>query len=211
MPYTRRHQQPRCLVIEILALLTLFVPPTWQRLILLSRRLSTKILPFHKVGSPTYGPFRIRLMPLGCKIQKRPLNRPQIPSSSKSPVIYISSHTPFLSAVTRIRKLLTKSLRNTAAAPKNASTHARVEALQRSTNTAHGNASPLLVTVLGTGKAIEKTLSLASWFEQQGDCDVRLRTKTVGTVDDVIVEEGEGDGLSRIRRVSCLEVVITLK
>ncbi|KAK8927157.1 Ribonucleases P/MRP protein subunit POP7 [Metarhizium anisopliae] len=136
-----------------------------------------------------------------------PINKnPPIPQ-----VIYISSHTPFLSAVTRIRKLLTKSLRNTAAAPKNASTHARVEALQRSTNTAHGNASPLLVTVLGTGKAIEKTLSLASWFEQQGDCDVRLRTKTVGTVDDVIVEEGEGDGLSRIRRVSCLEVVITLK
>lgn len=88
-----------------------------------------------------------------------------------------------------------------------------MEALQRSTNTAYGNASPLLVTVLGTGKAIEKTLSLASWFEQQGDCDVRLRTKTVGTVDDIIVEEGEGegDGLSRIRRVSCLEVVITLK
>ncbi|KHO00277.1 Ribonuclease P/MRP, subunit POP7 [Metarhizium album ARSEF 1941] len=150
-------------------------------------------------------------IPQGCKIQKRPLNRPQVPSSSKSPVIYISSHTPFLSAVSRVRKLLTKSLRNTAPAPKNASTSARVEALQRSTNTAYGDASPMLVTVLGTGKAIEKTLSLASWFEQQGDCNVRLRTKTVGTVDDIIVQEGQGHDLSRIRRVSCMEVVITLK
>jgi ribonuclease P/MRP protein subunit POP7 len=68
----------------------------------------------------------------------------------------------------------------------------------------------MVVTVVGTGKAIEKTLSLASWFQQEGDCDVRVRTKTVVTVDDVIVEQGGGDD-SRVRRVSCLEVAISLK
>lgn len=68
-----------------------------------------------------------------------------------------------------------------------------------------------MVTVLGTGRAVEKTLSLASWFEQEGDCNVVLRTRTVGTVDDVIVDEGEGEDESRVRKMSCLEVVITLK
>ncbi|TWU71501.1 hypothetical protein ED733_001860 [Metarhizium rileyi] len=145
----------------------------------------------------------------GAKIQKRPLNRPHMPASSKAPVVYVSSHTPFVAAVKRVRKLLTKSLGNTAAAPKNASVHMRVQALRHSTNTAYGIASPTAVTVLGTGKVVEKTLRVAAWFEQQGDCDVQLRTKTVGTVDDVIVEGG--DDLSRVRRVSCLEVVVTLK
>jgi ribonuclease P/MRP protein subunit POP7 len=68
----------------------------------------------------------------------------------------------------------------------------------------------MVVTVLGTGKAVEKTLSLASWFAQEGDCDVRLTTKTVATVDDVIVEQG-GDDESRVRKLSCLEVCISLK
>lgn len=69
----------------------------------------------------------------------------------------------------------------------------------------------MVVTIMGTGKAIDKTVRLAGWFEQEGDCDVRLRTKTVGTVDDVVVEDGKGDDTSRVRKVSCLEVVITLK
>ncbi|OAQ67285.1 ribonuclease P/MRP, subunit POP7 [Pochonia chlamydosporia 170] len=147
----------------------------------------------------------------GSKIQKRPLNKPQLQASSKSPTIYISSHTPFISAVKRVRKHLTRSLRTTAAAPKHASLHSRVEALQRSTNTVQGNTTPMVVTIMGTGKAIDKTARLAGWFEQEGDCDVRLRTKTVGTVDDVVVEDGKGDDTSRVRKVSCLEVVITLK
>ncbi|KAL3965125.1 hypothetical protein ACCO45_002129 [Purpureocillium lilacinum] len=57
---------------------------------------------------------------------------PKLPSSSKTPVVYVSSSTPFMSAVRRVQKYLDRSLRNaTAAAPRNASLHARVEGLRR--------------------------------------------------------------------------------
>ena len=115
-----------------------------------------------------------------------------------------------MSAVKRAQKLLDKSLRNaTAAAPKNSSLHSRVQALQRSGG--EDNSDGTAVTVLGTGKAVAKTLGVASWFEQRGDCVVEVRTATVGTVDDVVVGEGEGEDESRVRMLSCLEVVIRLK
>jgi len=66
------------------------------------------------------------------------------------------------------------------------------------------------VTVLGTGKAIQKCLGVASWFANEKDCVVCVRTRTVGTVDDVIVEGDEAEDMSRVRRVSALEVVIRL-
>ncbi|GAO15423.1 hypothetical protein UVI_02056660 [Ustilaginoidea virens] len=143
-------------------------------------------------------------IPQGCKIQKRPLMRPQLSASSKSPTIYVSSHTPFVSAVKRVRKLLAKSLRTAGPAPKNASLQSRVESLKQNTASASDRPPALVVTVAGTGKAIEKTLSLASWFEQEGDCNVCLRTRTVGAVDDIVPREaGEGEGEadeSRVRK-----------
>lgn len=147
--------------------------------------------------------------------------RGQLPASSKSPVIYISSGTPFMSAVKRVRKHLDKSLRDTGAAPKNASLHSRVEALKRRVGSGSksagedGSPAPVVVTVLGTGKAVQKTLSLASWFEQENDCHVSVRTKTLGAVDDVVagldsVEDGFEDQ-SRVRKLSGLEVTIKSK
>ena len=67
------------------------------------------------------------------------------------------------------------------------------------------------VLVTGTGRALEKVLGVAGWFEGQGDCVVEIRTGTVGTVDDVVDEDGEEEEESRVRRVSCLEVVVRLK
>lgn len=152
-------------------------------------------------------------IPQGAKIQKRPLTRRQLPASSKTPVIYVSSKSPFMSVVKRTRKFLDKALRNNSSASKNLSLHARVEALKRdsSSETARG----AVVTVMGTGKAIEKTLSVASWFEQQGDCVVKIRTRTIGTVDDVVAEDADDafgdDNQSRLRKLNCLEVAISLK
>ncbi|PNP48898.1 hypothetical protein TGAM01_v210954 [Trichoderma gamsii] len=151
-------------------------------------------------------------IPQGSKIQKRPLTRRQLPASSKTPVIYVSSKSPFMSVVKRTRKFLDKALRNNSSS-KNLSLHARVEALKRDSNS--DTARGAVVTVMGTGKAIEKTLSVASWFEQQGDCIVKIRTRTIGTVDDVVVEDADDafgdDNESRLRKLNCLEVAISLK
>ena len=73
------------------------------------------------------------------------------------------------------------------------------------------------VVIKGTGKAIEKVVRLAAWWQGQSDVKVTVRTASVGAVDDVVERgegEGEGEGMveeSRIRRVSCLEVGIRLR
>ena len=42
------------------------------------------------------------------------------------------------------------------------------------------------VTLKGTGRAIEKVLGLGLYFQGQDDCQIRLRTGTVGVVDDIV-------------------------
>src|SRR5688572_17774934 len=86
----------------------------------------------------------------------------------------------------RARKQLEGSLRKASAAPKHASLHSRIEALKQGGEMGGQEST---VTVMGTGRAIEKTLSVASWFQQQGDCEVEVRTKTVGAIDDVVIED----------------------
>jgi ribonuclease P/MRP protein subunit POP7 len=96
------------------------------------------------------------------------------------------------------------------------------------------------VVVKGTGKAIQKVVSVAAWFQDEGNgrgVRVRLRTGSVGAVDDVVpvekkakklkrgdgdeggeggaAEDGDGeegeDPETQVRRVSCLEVGISLR
>lgn len=78
-----------------------------------------------------------------------------------------------------------------------------------------------VVTLKGTGKAIEKVLQLGTWFQDQ-DAGARFvvnwKTGSVGAVDDVVQKGDDGgeEGMSfveesRIRRVSVLEVDVSLK
>ena len=83
---------------------------------------------------------------------------------------------------------------------------------------------PEEVVLKATNRAIEKALGLGCFFQGQGDVRVRIRTGTVGVVDDIIEEEGEvggdvdvemeeGEELpeARVRHLSFVEVAITLK
>lgn len=72
------------------------------------------------------------------------------------------------------------------------------------------------VILKATGKAVERLLGVAGWFLQEvegegGKYRVVVRTGSVGAVDDVVGKEGEGDEGSRVRRVSCLEVGVSLR
>ena len=81
------------------------------------------------------------------------------------------------------------------------------------------------VILKGTGKAIQKVLALAAWFQDEAQdqlgVKVVLRTSSVGAIDDIVhmdsddkierkEENADGDE-TRIRRVSCLEVGISLR
>lgn len=147
----------------------------------------------------------------GSKIQKRPLTRRQPPASSSSQIVYVSSSTPLMSAVKRVTKTLDASLR-TAAAPKGAGLQSRIDHLQRQVSRdekAGGRGGKTEVKVMGTGRAVEKVLAVAGRLEGEGLYRVEVRTGTRGTVDDVVDEDGEEEG--RVRRVSVLELAVTLK
>lgn len=163
------------------------------------------------------------------------------PSTHAAHRIYINPKSPFRSVTARVRKQLDKNLRqassantsftNRLAGRKNASLDERVRAIQRhhhqqqnsSSGGNHGtvgleNSGEVLV--LATGRAIERAVRVASFFQKQRDCIVQLRTSSIGAIDDVVAatkgEDDEevpfgGDEETRKRMVSCLEVSIKLR
>lgn len=95
---------------------------------------------------------------------------------------------------------------------------ARIAALQ--TSSSPGTAEKgHEVLVRGSGRAMAKTLELATWFQRQKDCSISLRTMTLETVDDVVVDEdgAEEEGgfaaeeESRVRNLNCIEVGVRLR
>ena len=149
-------------------------------------------------------------------------------------MVYISTSTPFLSAVKRVEKLLrladkrlvqaatTRSKQNGPAARKGwkgrkgdagrgggedevLGIAEEVERLKEEGRRKKGgkggavdedgdghDAAGEEVLVKGTGRAIAKVLDLAGWFQQRGDVYVvRLRTGSVGAVDDVEIDESK--------------------
>ncbi|KAH7037174.1 Rpp20 subunit of nuclear RNase MRP and P-domain-containing protein [Microdochium trichocladiopsis] len=164
-------------------------------------------------------------LPQGTTLRKRML--PEHTASTRSVHrIHVSPKTPFRSITARVRKQLDKNLRqassstsvfaNRLASRKHASLDERVRAIQRHAgDSGIGVESSGEVLVLGTGRAIEKVVVVAGFFQKQKDCVVRLRTTTIGAIDDVVAEgdeEEEGfQGDTRLRMLSALEVSIKLK
>jgi len=167
--------------------------------------------------------------------------------------VYVGSKTPFMAVVKRVRKALESGGGAQPRSTRGLPLTARVAALSTGgraaggrNNTNNNDARPDNggsegsdgeVIVLGTGRAIEKTLNVAAWFQRQSDCRVSLRTRSVAAVDDIVLgggknadgdwdadadpedadEEQEGDDEaeagdhSRVRMVSCLEVAVRLR
>ncbi|KAI4132528.1 MAG: hypothetical protein LQ338_000627 [Usnochroma carphineum] len=208
--------------------------------------------------APQPPPPKLRRLPSNARIHKRPLLHPPIPSpyasSSQQKVVYISTHTPFISAVKRVRKLLSLvEARSTQSSSSKidlvngkGSDREKLRALERSIDAEGKGKQGEEVILKATNRAIEKALGLAVFFQGQEGFRVRLRTGTVGAVDDVeemekpkkprrkneagrkgkggkksgqeearpteegVAEEGELPE-TQIRKVSVLEVAITLK
>ncbi|KXT02170.1 hypothetical protein AC578_5923 [Pseudocercospora eumusae] len=155
-----------------------------------------------------------RKLPDSSQISKRPLLRPAIPSPYSGPsqpkVIYIATKTPFLSAVKRAEKLLhladkrlvqagTQSAKNTRrrGGDEIQGIAEEVENLKKKKKEEGGNEE---VVIKGTGKAIAKVMGLGLWFQEREEYVVRLKTGSVGAVDDVRYakeeneEENDGTG-----------------
>lgn len=73
------------------------------------------------------------------------------------------------------------------------------------------------VLVRATGRAMALALHLVAWFSKQNDYKVSVRTMSLDTVDDVVVDDDDGadaeggfaaEEESRTRILSCLEIGI---
>ncbi|MCJ1357797.1 MAG: hypothetical protein MMC33_007793 [Icmadophila ericetorum] len=149
---------------------------------------------------------KLRRLPDHATIQKRPIHHPSLPSphnsSTYQKLVYISSSTPFISAVKRIHKLLglaekrdkQRLLRATETTTKEdverEERRLRAEVEKKKGIAAVGER----VYVRGTGKAMRKVEDLGVYFEGLVGFGVERRTGRVGVVDDVVVAEGDGTG-----------------
>ena len=129
----------------------------------------------------------------------------------------MSTRSPFMATITRIQKTLLHSRSEARPAPKNANLESRIAYLEKNVDEGQEQRR---VTVVGTGRAIEKVVGVAGWFDDKPQFGVEMRTKSIAAVDDVVPVQDEDDdddndeGIeeesSRVRRVSALEVTIAL-
>ncbi|GAB7346004.1 hypothetical protein MBLNU457_4778t1 [Dothideomycetes sp. NU457] len=148
-------------------------------------------------------------LPQTHRVQKRPLLRPSIPSKYAGPssqkVVYISTKTPFMSAVKRVQKLLQQAdKRNTQAVAAQVKQSRRKqgrggkgkgdETEEVAARLAEGKGGEAeareVVLVKGTGRAVAKALEVGLWFQQRDEYGVQVRTGSVGAVDDIVEKDG---------------------
>ncbi|MCJ1381464.1 hypothetical protein MMC17_004575 [Xylographa soralifera] len=139
---------------------------------------------------------KLKRLPNHARIEKRPILHPAIPSpytnASQPKVIYVSSSTPFISVVKRVRKLLAQVDKR--AMGKVDLLSGKSSDRQRLSTLGKRDKDSEEVTLKATNKAIERALGLALFFQGQEDCRVRLKTGSVGVIDDIVVDEKPGKG-----------------
>lgn len=126
------------------------------------------------------------------KVEKRPIPHAPVASpyagASVPKVVYVSRTTPFMSAVKRIQKLLLH-------AEKRATANINLEDTRKSDKQILEDLSKVSekreeVFVKATGRAIEKALNVAKWFEEkQAEYTVNVKTGSVLVVDDIVEDE----------------------
>lgn len=137
--------------------------------------------------------------------------------------------TPFMSAVKRVQKLLAQAEKRLAQSaadqvsnrPKYSHTNDEITDIERVAATMAANKHDQDDIVLkATGKAIAKALSLALWFQQRVEYNVRIETGTVGAIDDIVPPEETGGDQnmkdeeedipeSRIRYASTIQIFVS--
>ncbi|KAI4799144.1 hypothetical protein E4T44_11883 [Aureobasidium sp. EXF-8845] len=176
---------------------------------------------------------KMQRLPKDYKVEKRPLLRPPITSqyaSSQHPkIIYVSTKTPFMSAIKRVQKLLLQAEKRSAqSASDQVSSRPKYSASSNDEITDIERVASIMaaekydrdeIILKATGKAIAKALSLALWFEEKVEYAVRIETGTVGAIDDILPPEDEDEAMkeigeeeipeSRIRYASTIQIFVS--
>ncbi|KAJ5751711.1 hypothetical protein N7520_008628 [Penicillium odoratum] len=131
-------------------------------------------------------------LPKYAKVEKRPIPHAPVASpyagTSVPKIIYVSTNTPFMSAVKRVQKLLRHAEKRATANIDLEDT--RKTEQQKLAELAKAADKREEIFVKATGRAIEKVLKIGKWFEEKGtEYVVRVKTGSVLVVDDVVEDE----------------------
>ncbi|KAI9041158.1 ribonuclease P subunit p20 family protein [Aspergillus affinis] len=133
-------------------------------------------------------------LPKYARVQKRPIPHAPIASpyagSNVPKTVYVSTKSPFMSAVKRVQKLLRQAEKRATASVD--LSNSKLRDRQRLAQLAQSweQISKEEVFVKATGRAMEKALSVGRWFEERGgEYTVRVKTGSVLVVDDVVEDE----------------------
>lgn len=139
-------------------------------------------------------------LPSNATIQKRPIIHAPVASQyagAKVPkVVYVSSKTPFMSAVKRVKKLLfhvEKRATKDVSMIRNGDRRGMQRIAEASEKVAKDKEE---VLVKASGRAIPKALNVGEWFsnkEKDMLCKVEVRGGSVSVVDDIVEVEAEED------------------
>ncbi|KAF3938129.1 hypothetical protein ABW19_dt0209167 [Dactylella cylindrospora] len=127
---------------------------------------------------------RSKELPKNAKLVKRHIPRPIPPPrlSADPKVVYVSSKSPFISTVKRVRKALNVFKDQSKIG---VSSRQQRRVFQRK-QTDPIDDKKKYVTIQATGRAIEKALALGLYFQGQKDTTIEIRTSTVECKDDVV-------------------------
>lgn len=144
---------------------------------------------------------RSKELPKNSKLVKRQLPRPLPPArlSADPKTVYVSTKSPFIATVKRVRKALAvfKDQSKVSVASGGRQKRAFQRRLEQpgqneagpSTSTATTDDRTKYVTIKASGKAIEKALGLGLYFQGQKDTSVEIRTGTVQATDDIKADQ----------------------
>jgi len=150
------------------------------------------LFPPSRLGQHKEQTERLTLELADAKVEKRPIPHAPVASPYAGPsvpkIVYVSSKTPFMSAVKRVQKLLRQ-------AEKRATAGISLEDTQKTEKQKFAELAKAADTreeifVKATGKAIEKALNVGKWFEEkEAEYTARVTTGSVLVVDDVVEDE----------------------
>lgn len=149
-------------------------------------------------------------------------------SADQPKVVYVSAGSSFIGVVKRVGKLFIHINKQNKAKidliEGKGTDKQKLESLA-SAAVAAKDEKPEPVFLKATNRAIDKALSIALFLKEKGDLNVQLKTGTVAVVDDIVLkemlknaaegvaktEDEEEEPDTRVRYLSMLEVVLTMK
>ncbi|WEW60523.1 AlbA family DNA/RNA-binding protein [Emydomyces testavorans] len=146
---------------------------------------------------------KLQRLPKYARVEKRPIPHPPVASpyagSKVAKIVYVSTKTPFMSAVKRVQKLLREVEKRAVAKvdlhDRKVSEKEKVAQLKESTQALQKEE----VFIKATGRAIQKAMDIGKWFNEKEGYNIKVKTGTVLVVDDIIEDDGLKEKESRKR------------